>query len=968
MCLHIAFICTFSYASAAENPIIIDDIILTDELCELENGTLTIIINGTYTDLIYSIDNGATFQESNFFGNLGSGDYIAIVADASSCSETFSIQIVDAPLPQVTIDFVCEPEKNRVNVSLTPFVDGIQPFTYNWDGPNGARFNSRNLDEVEPGTYFVTVTDRIGCSIDTTLSIPVCCELIVECSAPDTTNLNCISEVPEINSLFLDNNTANDINELTNIGINVNEKCSDITVAVTDEFDMSQECGTDPLLYKRIYRIDDGSNLSTCEKVIIIDNYGDILLQNNPQDLQVSCDENIDDILSNWIDNMAGATFNSCSDTYDVETVPDVLTIAYSCIGTGALEVEFIITDECDNELTFTSTVNVADTMAPDVTCPNTIEISADEPDFQQQVDTWLEQYDSSDNCSSATVINDYNFNNLTFDCDAESLDVEFTATDDCGNTNDCVTTILITDIFIPEITCPETLTIQCGGANNDFLITEWLGMSSAIGYNSNPLGVDNDLDQTSIDNLTCNAPVDVRFFATSACLQDVECITSVQVIDIISPELDCPPSLSLVNGDDNYENTINEWLAEATASDNCGQANLVNDFDISAVDFCDNNGDLTVEFIAEDDCDNTSICESLILLTPYSLSLECPNDIIIDCSAPLEAEINFWLLSASAIENGMNVIQVDNDFVIENLNTACDGITEVSFNALSTCVGSDENCTSTIRIIDTTAPDIICPQNIIIELGTDDITSNVSTFLESITASDDCHVIDYRNDWDSGSVNVACSEDIEVLFTATDDCDNVSDCISMISFINNVSPEINCPEEFSIYCDDRLLDNKILEHLGRVEVESTVDYDLSNDLDLELLDRDCEQDYFVDVDISVIDQCDNDNSCTASIHIYPPPNVYIPNVFSPGSNNTNEIFTVFSNSSVVEVVSMIVFDRWGSPVFEQENFPPNDTSYGWDGFNGGDKEQSNVMTYYIVVTGILGDELEFTGSVQVMK
>jgi hypothetical protein len=968
ICLQLAFICTYSYAYAAENPIIIDDILVTEEICELKNGSLTIIITGTYTDLIYSIDNGATFQTSNYFGNLGSGDYIAIVADASSCSEAFSIQIVDAPLPKVTIDFECEPEQNKVNVDLTPFSDGIQPFTYNWAGPNGESFDTPGLNQVDPGTYFVTVTDRLGCSIDTTLNFPICCELIVECNDSDTTYLNCISEVLDINALFLDNNTANDLSELSRTGINILERCSDIAVEVIDEYNANQECGSGPLVYKRIYRIDDGSNLSACENIIIIDNYGDITLENNPRELVISCNENIDDLINNWVDDIAGATVKACSGTYDVVTVPDIYTIAYSCIGTGSLDVEFLITDECNNELSFTSKISVIDITPPDIVCPDNIQISVAEPDFQQQIDSWLVDYISSDACSSADVIDDYSFDNLSFDCVEEMLTVRFVATDDCGNSSECISGITLTEIFVPQIICPEVLTIQCGGANNDFLVTEWLGMGLALGYDSNPIALDNDLDPSLLASLTCNMPLDVRFFALESCLQGVECETSVQIVDVIAPEIICPPSLTLINGDNNYENTIEDWLAVGSATDNCGDANLRNNFNIDELDFCNNDGDILVEYVAVDECDNESTCQSTILLSPYNLRIECPSDIIIDCGAPVELEVENWINSASAVENGIDIVSVSHDFDLANLNRTCDGITVVNFNASGTCAGSDESCSSTIKIIDTTAPNIICPQNVTLELSSEQLSNSISDFLESISSTDDCNKVSYDNNWNASLIDVVCSEDIEVLFVATDECDNASECTSMISLINNITPEILCPEEFSIYCNDPLLDDRILGHINRVEIQSSVDYDLSNDLNLELIDDDCEQDYFVDVDINVVDECGNTDMCTASLHIYPPPIVYIPNVFNPRSSDVNRTFTVFSNSSVVEVVSMVIYDRWGSPVFEEENFPPNDPEYGWDGFNGGSVEPSNVMSYFIKVTGILGDELEFTGTVQVMK
>jgi hypothetical protein len=59
--------------------------------------------------------------------------------------------------------------------------------------------------------------------------------------------------------------------------------------------------------------------------------------------------------------------------------------------------------------------------------------------------------------------------------------------------------------------------------------------------------------------------------------------------------------------------------------------------------------------------------------------------------------------------------------------------------------------------------------------------------------------------------------------------------------------------------------------------------------------------------------------------------NYFIPNAFKPGSN-LNSFFTVFADEGIQSVVSLEVFDRWGTRVFNNYDFPPNYPEKGWDG------------------------------------
>ena len=51
---------------------------------------------------------------------------------------------------------------------------------------------------------------------------------------------------------------------------------------------------------------------------------------------------------------------------------------------------------------------------------------------------------------------------------------------------------------------------------------------------------------------------------------------------------------------------------------------------------------------------------------------------------------------------------------------------------------------------------------------------------------------------------------------------------------------------------------------------------------------------------------------------------IYYPNAFSPNGDGTNDYFTIFSKKSIENIQTLKIFNRWGSLVFERDNFSPN--------------------------------------------
>jgi len=113
-------------------------------------------------------------------------------------------------------------------------------------------------------------------------------------------------------------------------------------------------------------------------------------------------------------------------------------------------------------------------------------------------------------------------------------------------------------------------------------------------------------------------------------------------------------------------------------------------------------------------------------------------------------------------------------------------------------------------------------------------------------------------------------------------------------------------------------------------------------------------------------------NNCTAEdrmlIIVERQRNVYIPNIFSPNNDGVNDLFFINTDQSVVNIQEFYIFNRWGEPVFELFNIPPNDPKYGWDGLHRGELMNSGVFTYYAQLEFVDGEVVLFKGDVTLMR
>ncbi len=95
---------------------------------------------------------------------------------------------------------------------------------------------------------------------------------------------------------------------------------------------------------------------------------------------------------------------------------------------------------------------------------------------------------------------------------------------------------------------------------------------------------------------------------------------------------------------------------------------------------------------------------------------------------------------------------------------------------------------------------------------------------------------------------------------------------------------------------------------------------------------------------------------------------LYFPNVFSPNGDGRNDRLVIFSGPEVKVIRYMRIFSRWGSLVYELDNFVPNDEGIGWDGTFQGDEMDPGVYVFVAEVEFVDGLVQKYGGDITLVR
>jgi len=87
----------------------------------------------------------------------------------------------------------------------------------------------------------------------------------------------------------------------------------------------------------------------------------------------------------------------------------------------------------------------------------------------------------------------------------------------------------------------------------------------------------------------------------------------------------------------------------------------------------------------------------------------------------------------------------------------------------------------------------------------------------------------------------------------------------------------------------------------------------------------------------------------------------YAPSAFSPNNDGINDIYIIHTRADVFATSNLLIFDRWGALIFNDEN---ND---GWDGKVLGQPVQKGIFVFVQEFQDALGNTYTAKGSITVL-
>lgn len=171
-------------------------IVTKNATCGLNNGSITANTSGGTGLLTYTWNTNVIGQTCN---NLSAATYTLTVTDANSCTQTAIVTLNNngsTPFLTMTPQNVLCNGSNTGSVTVT-LSSGNGLYTYNWSNGSNAITNStsQQLNNLNAGIYFATVTDAFGCSATNSITItqPAALEL-----NPLSQNITCNSSTGKI--------------------------------------------------------------------------------------------------------------------------------------------------------------------------------------------------------------------------------------------------------------------------------------------------------------------------------------------------------------------------------------------------------------------------------------------------------------------------------------------------------------------------------------------------------------------------------------------------------------------------------------------------------------------------------------------------------------------------------------------------------------------------------------------------
>ena len=660
-----------------------------------------------------------------------------------------------------------------------------------------------------------------------------------------------------------------------------------------------------------------GNSTTTSRVISVVDNEAPVVTF--PADTTVACAAEI----PTWTPSSG----DDCSDhDWSVEETiqPGV------CAGNFIIERAFAVSDASGNVTEGWQVISVVDTVAPQILgIPDVTTWPCNQP-------LSFDSVEALDNCSDASLL--FEVDTLT-PVLGSSWEVQITwvASDGCGNVTSQIQTLTLVDEVAPVI--------QAGPADTSMIWGHTLPLEA---WEEALVTVDacnlyDSLTTTvSIDTLPsvgpCTADVNLTWTVSDASGNEAQWIQIVTLSDSIAPSwLTAPEDVSIACDE--------LWLPVEPLVLDSNDVSTFESLD-TLMGACASNWTLVRTLVAEDVCGNSSdpwVQTITFIDTVPPSAISWPEDLVlsdVNDIPPCLGDDSIWEDNCSE----WTATCMD-----DTVEWYCPGsfLLLRTFSAEDQC-GNVQSVSQSILVEDS-APPVWenFPPNLVVSCDSTVLAETVSNLsaTDNATAPSDLTIV-----WESStSEGDGCHWFETHAYVASDGCGNSSFAEYVVEFEDTIPPALSLPLE-------------ALEFTCWAEIPACEDQPVGEVEDCNDWSFECE-------DLFTADSCTGPNcvltrrivltdACTNSVEVNQiftvlgtPSAPDLPSAFSPNDDTFNDVYLIrtldFEPGALpcgwLENTTLTVFDRWGSLVYQS-----NDFNAPWDGSNL-QGQQLPVGTYFIV-------------------
>src|SRR3989449_2266007 len=424
----------------------------------------------------------------------------------------------------------------------------------------------------------------------------------------------------------------------------------------------------------------------------------------------------------------------------------------------GTTVVTWTATDNGGNVAKAVQKITVADTTAPVLTAPQPVTVEAKSPDHNV-VDLGLPSVNDAVGVESVT-------NDAPAYFPLGQTTVTWTARDASGNTATAKQMVTVQDTTAPVIHAPSDIAQEATSATSNVV----------------PLGNATVTDNGIIKSVTNNAPADfllgkttVTWTATDGSGNTASAKQIVNIIDTTPPQI-TPPKDVVFEASSTTDNVVP--LGNATVTDNGIIKSVTNN---APADFL--LGKTIVTWTATDGAGNkANATQTVDVVDTTAPKLTPPKDIKAEATSLTDNAVDLGKATATDIEpvtitsNATKTFPLGKNIV---LWTTTDG------------AGNKANATQTVDVVDTTAPKIVPPQNIVSEATS---MNNNTVQLGVPTVTDLQHVTVTNNAPKTFPLGMTT-----VLWTTVDVSGNTANATQTVTVKDTTAPKLTPPKDITI-------------------------------------------------------------------------------------------------------------------------------------------------------------------------